>query len=61
LGHTESRVRRQVLVADQGSRQARRRRLDRASLQPTQTPFGPHYDQPGRLRRPTHSDGTSRL
>ena len=48
-------------MADQGSRQARRRRLDRTSLQPTQTSFGPRYDEPGRLRRPIQSDGTSRL
>jgi hypothetical protein len=48
-------------MADQGSRQGRRRRLDRASLLPTQTPIGHHYDEPGRLRRPIHLDGTSRL
>jgi len=29
--------------------------------QPAQTPVGHRYDQPGRLRRPTDSDGTSRL
>jgi len=27
----------------------------------TQTPIGHRYDQPGPIRRPTHSDGTSRL
>jgi hypothetical protein len=48
-------------MADQGSRQGRRRRLDRASLLPTQTPLGHRYDEPGRLRRPIHLDGTSRL
>ena len=42
-------------------RQARRRRLDRTGLQPAQTPLGPGYDQPGRIRIPIHSDGTSRL
>jgi hypothetical protein len=43
------------------SRQARSRRLDRTSLQPTQTPLDHRYHQPGRLRRQTHSDRTSRL
>ena len=61
LGHTKSRVLRPIPLADQGGRQARRRRLDRTGLQPPQTPLGPRYDQPGRLRKPTHSDGTSRL
>src|SRR6478672_66760 len=43
------------------SRQARSRRPDRTSLQPTQTPLDHRYHQPGRLRRQTHSDRTSRL
>ena len=34
LGHNESRVLRPIPMADQGSRQARRRRLDRTNLQP---------------------------
>ena len=41
--------------------QAGRRRLDRAGLQPAQTPLKPRYDQSGRLRRSIQSDGTSRL
>src|SRR6476620_9910222 len=48
-------------MADQSGSQDRSRRLDRKSLQPAQTPLVHRYDQPGRVRGPTHSDGTSRL
>jgi hypothetical protein len=61
LGDIKSRILRAIPMADQGSRQGRRRRLDRASLLPTQTPLGHSNDEPGRLRRPIHLDGTSRL
>ena len=44
LGDTESRVLRPLPVAHQGRRQARRRRLDRTRLQPTQTPLSARYD-----------------
>jgi len=61
LGDTESRVLRPVPVADPYCSQARCRRLDRAGLQPAQTPLGPRYDQPSRIREKIHSIGTSRL
>src|SRR6201998_4235069 len=61
LGNTESRVLRPLRVANQGRRQSRGRRLDRARLQPTQAPLIARYDLPRRVREPTHSDGTSRL
>src|SRR5262245_36507368 len=61
LGDTESRVLRPLRVANQGRRQSRGRRLDRARLQPTQAPLIARYDLPRRVREPTHSDGTSRL
>ena len=60
LGDIESRVLRPLPVANQNSRQTRHRRLDRTGLQPP-PPLSNRYDQPGRLRRPIHSDGTSRL
>src|SRR6201998_3361737 len=61
LGNTESRVLRPLRMANQGRRQSRGRRLDRARLQPTQAPLIARYDLPRRVREPTHSDGTSRL
>ena len=61
LGHTQSRVLRQIPLADQAAAKPCSRRLDRTSLQPTQTPLDHRYHQPGRLRRQTHSDRTSRL
>jgi hypothetical protein len=55
LDHRENRILRQQPKQPPSSRSA----TDRTSLQPTQAPLGHRYDQPGRLRRSTHSDGTS--
>jgi hypothetical protein len=48
-------------VTDECGGNARRRRLDRAGLPPAQTPLSDRRDQPGRVRGPTYSAGTSRL
>jgi hypothetical protein len=61
-GPHRNRVRRPLRVAHHPRGDyARCRRLDRASLQPTQAPLGPRHDQPGRIPQQIHSDGTSRL